>query len=158
MFPGFLLRVFMFLLCLLGVAALPTQNITIEVPDGTTNYDDPSLLCTPTKWSDIVAFFYFFTHAATVVIYPGEPIFDVIINIAAVFLPASGAMQGLNSIMRHSILGTKDPLQQAAQSGAFCMVVRSTSWKPKTGDAVTDAWVVETSSEPLLRRAMLSVC
>jgi hypothetical protein len=153
-FPNALLHVVLVVLYCLGAAtSLPTQNITIEVPNGTTNHGDSHLLCTPTRWTDIVTFllFNFFAHAATVVSYPGESGEDVILAvIGATLFPTSGAMRGLNSIMRHSVLSTNDPLQKAARSGALCMLVRSPSWKPEKGDAVTDVWVVETSGESLL--------
>ena len=38
-------------------APLPTQNITITVPQGTTNHGNQKLLCTPSKWTDIATFF-----------------------------------------------------------------------------------------------------
>jgi hypothetical protein len=129
------LQVALLALCFLstGVGGLPTQNLTIEVPNGTTNHGDPDLLCTPTTWIDITKFFMlnFFAHAFTVVSYPGESTADVMINVlGATLFPTSGAMRGINSIMRHSIFKSTD-LQKAARSGALCMLVRSPTWKPQ---------------------------
>src|SRR2546429_9111725 len=63
--------------------AHPTlKNITITAPDGTSNHGDPRLLCTPTRWSDIMIFFLgnYVAHAATVKPLPGEPTLHLLFN------------------------------------------------------------------------------
>jgi hypothetical protein len=113
--------------------------MTIEVPQGTTNHGDPTLLCIPPTSIDILKFFLlnYFAHALTVVSYPGESTVDVIMTmIAAVLFPTSGAMRGIGSILRGiGLILRSSPwqatdLQRATQSGALYMVVRSRRWKP----------------------------
>src|SRR2546423_328016 len=60
-------------------AHLTLENITITVPNGTTDHGDPHLLCLPAKWSDIALFFFgnYLAHAATVKSLPGEPALSV---------------------------------------------------------------------------------
>ncbi len=73
-------------------ATMHLQNITITVPIGTTNHSDPRLLCTPTKWTDIVVFFLgnYVAHAATVKSLPGEPMLSVLFaGSAALLFPTS---------------------------------------------------------------------
>lgn len=135
--PTLLILVFS---CYLSAAAsIPTTNITIEVPVGTTNHGDPHLLCTPTQWTDLVMFYLgnFFFHAATVKPYPGEATIDLIVNVvSAILFPTIGVIRGLNSIVRCSIFTAKGGLQRTARSGALCMVVRSRDWKPKTRNII----------------------
>jgi hypothetical protein len=39
-------------------ATNPNINITISVPEGTSDHGNPNLLCTPTKWLDVLVFFF----------------------------------------------------------------------------------------------------
>ena len=133
--PDTSLQVILLAVCFLSTPAngLPTRNMTIEVPQGTTNHGDPTLLCIPPTWIDIIKFFMlnYFAHALTVVSFPGESTLDMIINvIAAIVFPTSGAMRGMNVLMRCSIFELTD-LRKAARSGALYMVVRSSLWKPQ---------------------------
>jgi hypothetical protein len=80
----------------------------------------------------------FAAHAGTVVTYPGEPLLSSIVAIvSALAFPASGIVRGVTAIVRHAAL-VSDPLQQAAQAGALCMVVRNKDWLPKDGDTLRD--------------------
>ena len=156
-----LLHITVSIICFLGVAtSRPTQNITIEVPNGTTNHGEPNMFCTPTTWSDIAEYllFNYVAHGATVVSYPGEPAFDaLLIVMVAILFPTFGVIRALNFIIRHPILTAKSDLEMAARSGALCMLVRSSSWKPQKGDNIRNALIKAPSpgndpgNEPLLR-------
>ena len=114
----------------------PTENITIPVPDGSSNHGNPNLLCTPTKWTDIATFFLanFVAHAATVKSLPGEPIVPATANVMiALLFPASGIIRALSAIWQYAVFAAT-PLKTAARARALCMVVRTRTWKPQTGD------------------------
>ena len=142
------------ILCsLLGANASPlgTTNSTVEVPSGTSNHGNPHLLCLPTQWADIAAFYVgnFIAHAATVKSYPGESGFDRFQNAAlSLFFPTWGIIRGLNMIMRHSVFHRNNKLEAAARTGALCMVVRlAEEWKPKSGDVIRNA-ILQPSESP----------
>ncbi|KAH8648352.1 hypothetical protein BGZ60DRAFT_437678 [Tricladium varicosporioides] len=112
---------------------VPRSNSTTSLPNGTFNYGDPNLVCTPTKWTDILLFFAanYVAHAATVKSLPGEKARDIILaSLLALFYPYSGVMRGIEATVRHSILGRGNDLQKTARAGALCVVVRSREWKP----------------------------
>ena len=138
-----LLHITLSILCALGVAAgRPTQNITIEVPNGTTTHGDS--FCIPPTWVDIASFllFDYIAHGATVVSYPGEPwYFTVIIVLVTIFSPKIGVKRAFNLIIRHPrrSITAKDDLEVAVRSGALCMLVRSSTWKPQKGDYIKNA-------------------
>ena len=141
-----LLHITLSILCVLGVAAgRPMQNITIEVPKGTTTHGDS--FCIPPTWVDITSFllFNYIAHGATVVSYPGEkPSYKAIIVFGAILSPTLGVKRAFNSIFRHPRLPmTKDELEVAARSGALCMLVRSSTWKPQKGDNIRNARIDE---------------
>jgi len=122
--------------------AIPLQNITLPLPAGTSNHGTPGLLCTPTRWTDIVLFFLFnyVAHAATVLTRPGERPVDSIVSIAACLLfPVLGLYRGIEAIFSGAIFVKKDDLRKAARSGALCMVVRGNDWRPVDGDEVGNA-------------------
>ena len=150
-----LLHITVSIICFLGVAtSRRTQNFTIEVPYGTTNHGDPYSLCTPATFIDIASFllFNYVAHGATVVSYPGEPAFDSLLNVAAAILfPTFGFIRALNFIMRHPLLTAKNDLEVTARSGALCMLVRSSSWKPQKGDNIRNALIEDPGNEHLLR-------
>jgi hypothetical protein len=102
-------------------------NITIPVPSGTTNHGDPNLLCRPSNWSSIAYFFLanYITHAATVLLFPGELPFHYAVGVLlALLFPTSGCFRrGLNAIVRFANL-EGDDLTKAARAGALCMVIR----------------------------------
>jgi hypothetical protein len=115
-----------------------TTNITLTLPNGTTNHGDPHLLCTPTKWTDIALFFLgnFVAHAGTVRKKAGEPFLSALLARAtALLIPSSGVMRGLLGIWQHAKFGTS-PLIAASKAGALCMVVRTAEWKHLDGVVV----------------------
>jgi hypothetical protein len=138
------------ILCLLAVAASrSTQNFTIEVPNGTINHGKPNFLCIPATWSDLATYFLFnyIAHGATVVSYPGETAFYVLLSVVvAILFPTYGVIRALNPILRHPYLMAKNDLEMAAQSGALCMLVRSSSWKSQKGDNLTNALIKDSPS------------
>ena len=96
-------------------ASRPTQNVTLQVPYGTTDHGDPDSLCIPPTWIDIASFFLFnyIAHGATVVSDPGYS--STFINVVtAILLPITGVEQALNSIFRHPRLTDKNDLEVAA--------------------------------------------
>src|SRR5271156_3998756 len=100
------------------------ENITITVPNGTTDHGDPHLLCIPAKWSDIALFFFgnYLAHAATVKSQPGEPALSVLVAmVSALIYPTSGVFRGLDAILQSAIF-CKSPLKTACRAGALCMV------------------------------------
>jgi hypothetical protein len=125
------------LLCA-AVGGLPTAepniNMTISVPPGTSDHGDPNLLCTPTKWLDILIFFFanYLAHAATVKALPGECAEDLAFAVLlAIAFPFSGVARGLEAVMRHaSLYRHSNDLRTAARAGALCIVVRTESWVP----------------------------
>ncbi|KAJ9196311.1 hypothetical protein DTO164E3_6367 [Paecilomyces variotii] len=132
---GWMLHIFSWLLGLfqLTSAAVLPRDVTITVPDGITYSAAKHLLCVPTSWSDVASFFLgnYLSHAATVVSFPGESKYVLIMNMAlAIVFPAMGAARGLVAIVRHAAT-ISDPVQQALRSRALCMVVRSQDWKPQ---------------------------
>ncbi|KAJ7767708.1 hypothetical protein B0H16DRAFT_1453328 [Mycena metata] len=83
--------------------SIPTFNITIPVPDGTSNHGDPSILCTPTRWTSILSFFFgnYIAHAATTLSYPGEELYDYAQTVVgALLFPSTGVYRGLDAIFR----------------------------------------------------------
>jgi hypothetical protein len=71
-----------------GVAAI--KNITITVPDGSSNHGDPNLLFTPSSWTDIITFYVgnYAAHAATVISLPGESTISTIrVGLSALLFP-----------------------------------------------------------------------
>ena len=154
------------LACFLGVVAsrpINTQNITIEVPYGTTNHGELNSFCTPTTWIDIAKFllFNYVAHGATVVPYPGEPPSDMLLRgVEAILFPTFGVSRALNFIIRRPLLAFKfkwwplramNDLEVAARSGALCMLIRSSNWKPQMGDNIMNALIKDPSDEPSLR-------
>jgi hypothetical protein len=125
------------------------MNITITVPEGSSNHGDPNLLCTPTKWYEILLFYAlnYVSHAVTVKTLPGERISDLILDIwAALIYPYSGVNRGIEAIVRHAAFGSKDDLHVAARAGALCVVVRSKKWRPKDGQLIDHVEFLKTTS------------
>ena len=117
---------------------LALENITLAVPNGTTNYSDPHLLCIPSTRSSIAAFFFanYFAHAATVKSIPGESVLSTVVALLmALMFPASGVVRGLTAIHQRAIV-SKTPFEAASKAGALCMVVRSASWRPIPGERI----------------------
>ncbi|KAK3302748.1 uncharacterized protein B0T15DRAFT_314050 [Chaetomium strumarium] len=101
-------------------------NLTITVPDGSSNHGNPRLLCTPPSWFDYIIFFFsnYFAHAATVITNPGQGRKETIfVILAALLFPGLGIVRAMEAIRRHSSFEF-DPLRRALRAGALCMVVR----------------------------------
>ena len=150
-----LLNITVSTLFFLGVASSrPTQNITIEVPYGTTNHGEPNLFCIPATWNDIATYLLlnYVAHGATVVSYPGEATLDLLLAVlTAIYFPTYGVIRAFNFIVRHPLLTSRDDLKVAARSGALCMLVRSSSWKPQKGDKIKNALIEDPGNEPPLQ-------
>jgi hypothetical protein len=125
-------------LLLAKTVAAPLQNITIPLPQWSSDHGSPGLLCVPTKWSDIVVFFLanYAAHAATTRSLSGERTGRYTVAVlGALFFPASGTFRGILAIFTSAKFGKSD-LQVVASAGALCMVVRAPEWKPQEGDTL----------------------
>ena len=114
----------------------PTQNISVTVPEGTQSHGSPDLLCTPTRWMDVVLFFLanHVAHAVTTKSLPGEPALSTLrAQVAALMFPLAGIMRGIRAISQRAILSAT-PLETAAKAGALCIVIRTSEWLPQRGD------------------------
>ena len=130
-----------------------TTNLTVPVPEGTSNHGDPGIICTPTRWYEIIAFFItnYIAHAFTVKTLPGEKLGTRMITaFLALLFPFSGVARGLESILRPAKFFPQpsDELETAARSGALCVVIRKDSWKPKPGAKIEDAMILEPNIMP----------
>ena len=133
------------------------QNITISVPNGTSNHGDPHLLCTPSTWADIALFLFanFVAHAATVISVPGETMLSMSLAVVcALTIPLSGIFRGMNAIFSGAIFCTA-PLERATRAGALCMVVHTESWEPRSGDKVRN-WSIKTGRRTFTPETTLS--
>lgn len=121
--------------------APPMMNITISVPEGTSNHGDPDLLCVPSKWTNILLFYAvnYLAHAVTVKSLPGEKLANTVFFIAlALIYPYSGLLRGLEAIARRAAWFRGNELQRAARAGALCVVVRNKRWKPLDGQIISN--------------------
>ncbi|KAJ4303334.1 hypothetical protein N0V90_002227 [Kalmusia sp. IMI 367209] len=148
-----LMRYF-FQLCIFActATAIPLHNITLPLPLGTSNHGTPGLLCTPTKWTDVILFYLFnyVAHAATVLTKPGERSDDFLASIiGSLLFPALGLYRGIEAILSGAVFVRNDALRKAARSGALCVVVRGKDWRPVAGDEVGNA---------IFRRAKREAC
>ncbi len=101
-------------------------NITATVPDGTSNYGDPRVICKPPGLTDLATFYIgnYFSHAATIISLPGQSGLSVFISIIwALTMPTAGLARGLRVIFGGANL-IRGPLQKAQRAGALVMVVR----------------------------------
>lgn len=114
------------------------MNITILVPNGTTQHGNERILCLPITsnyWPSILTVFTFFAtnflaHAATVKSSPGDNRRVKACNaFLALLFPMSGLLRALNAILGYSRGATE--LEKARNAGALCMVVRDRHWRPK---------------------------
>jgi hypothetical protein len=132
-----------------SASAAILKNHTITVPEGTSNHNDPNLLCTSSGWQDIIIFYLgnYIAHVATIISFPGESARSKLrVSVASLLFPVSGLMRGLLTILRYASFGKTD-LQKAARAGALCMVVRNQDWRPQPGDIVADAYLDETKKK-----------
>jgi hypothetical protein len=101
------------------------KNLTIPVPNGTTFYQNPTEICTPAGWMDIVLFFLanYVAHLATIRIEPGSTWGTSFITfLSCFFFPLYGLQNALNSILHGSMIAPEQ-IQKAVRVGALCMVV-----------------------------------
>ena len=122
--PSALLFYFAFVVSV-TVAAL--KNITISVPEGTTDHGNLHLLCTPSWWANSISFSLgnYLAHAVTVKFLPGDRAADRITDAVTslLFLPY-GAFRDVSTIMSLAVFAKSD-LEMAARAGTLCMVVRT---------------------------------
>jgi hypothetical protein len=123
-------------------AAAAFKNITIALPEGTSNHGEPGLLCFPTGWTDLITFYLgnYAAHAATVKFLPGERMRDMVPTvIISLLFPAFGAFRGIMNILSVPIFAKKQgPFQMAVRARALCMVIRGINWVPIAGDEIGD--------------------
>ncbi|KAE9380794.1 hypothetical protein N431DRAFT_552886 [Stipitochalara longipes BDJ] len=122
-------------------AAAAAINITITVPEGTTNHGNKNLLCTPTSWTDIVVFFLgnYVAHAATVPSFHGESWIQPAVDRGhAVLAPGYGLFRGICMLLTLAIFG-KSELEVASRAQAIFMVTRGDDWKPQDGDVIPNS-------------------
>ncbi|AEO66313.1 uncharacterized protein THITE_110760 [Thermothielavioides terrestris NRRL 8126] len=116
------------------------MNITVTVPEGSSNHGNPNLLCVPPSWSDYIIFYFsnYVAHAATVIMSPGQGWREtIIVVLSALLLPGSGIQRAITAIRRRSRFQS-DPLTRAARAGALCVVVREdgdSTHRPDLADA-----------------------
>lgn len=136
-----------------ATAGVALQNITLALPPGTSDHGTPGLLCTPTKWTDLVTFYLFnyVAHAATVLPLPGERSIDFAATvIGSLLFPSMGLYRGVEAILSGVVFcgwnwkrGHKgcgdEHLTKAAKSGALCMLIRSREWRPADGEEIDNA-------------------
>jgi hypothetical protein len=142
-----------FSLFVLGLATtcqatpVPDHFFTVDVPEGmtATNHSSNSIFCViPSPWFGVAVFYLgnYASHAATVITYPGEAPFNVILTIIfALFFPTSGIIRGLGAICRHAN-GEKTDLRVAARAGALCHVVRTGKWRGKDKTYESANWKI----------------
>ena len=97
------------------------------------------LLCKTANWTDIALFYFanYIAHCATVKPYPAETYGELSVSIAtALILPSSGVSRAMDSINRRTRFRHGNELEKAAIAGSLCMVVRSPTWKPESGDTI----------------------
>ena len=121
---------FALLFCL--VRSLPSQNVSITVPNGFSKHGNDDLFCVPTKWYQIVIFFAvnYLSHAATIKSRPGQTYFHSARDfLLALAFPFSGVLRAVETFWRCSWPWEND-LVKATRAGAFCVVVRNRQWTP----------------------------
>lgn len=138
-----------FILCAVSLAAPhpPLQNITITVPQGTSNHSDPHLLCTPADGYHVVLFIFanYAAHVATIVTLPGETLGSMFLTMLfALIYPMTGIQKCIRPLGKHTLLRRdQSPLNNALRAGALCEVVRTPSWKPAPGHKICNAKVTD---------------
>jgi hypothetical protein len=147
---------FLLFASLVSSSPLPQQfSLPVPIPVGKNatlrgNATNEIFCVTPSPWFSGVAIFYlgnYASHAATLITYPGEPPLSVAAAILyALFFPTAGISRGLSAIFRAARLiawrRKGGDLGAAARSGALCMVVRSSDWRPKLNKYEKAHWKV----------------
>ncbi|RDL30652.1 uncharacterized protein BP5553_09997 [Venustampulla echinocandica] len=100
----------------------------------------PSKPCTASTWQTILIFYAtnYLAHIATVRSVPGAKIEHTLkYTLMSLLIPYYGVGRGFEAILRHAIFKhsliskrADSQLQMALQSGALCIVVRASDWKP----------------------------
>jgi hypothetical protein len=106
------------------------MNLTIIVPEGTTNHGVSNLICLPATWYDYIIFFItnYFAYAATVTNPPGATLVEVcFVTVNALFVPGSGALAAITRLIKHAAWSRTNEICKAAKAGALCMVVKKES-------------------------------
>ena len=83
----------------------------------------------PPKWTDYITFYVanYFAHAASLVGRPGESWPETVLAVTcALFLPGSGALRALRSLLAGAAFST-DELERAARAGALCTVMHKSN-------------------------------
>ena len=109
------------------------MNFSVLVPEGTTNHDDPKLLCVLPRWHYYIAFFFtnYVAHAATLVAFPGQSVSESIAySLAALPLPASGILRVVRLFFLRPGMA-RDPLRRAARAGTLCTVLKREAESPE---------------------------
>ena len=116
----------------------PLVPLTVEMPNGTTQHGSSRILCPPTNLRTMATFFLgnFVAHIATIKSVPGEKLPVTVCNVTlALLFPTSGLMRGLNAMARGVRFGVTE-LDKACRAGALCVVVRNSTWRPRTNDSL----------------------
>ncbi|KAH7138254.1 hypothetical protein B0J11DRAFT_10868 [Dendryphion nanum] len=119
----------------------PLIQMTVLVPEGSTNHGMENLICSPAQWTDYLIFFAinYVAHAFTLMSPPGETTSETIMSgIWAFFVPGTGAIRSLRWIFSHAITAS-GAFQEALRAGAVCMVV-----KKKNEGLERDDWFQQT--------------
>lgn len=83
------------------------------------------LCCRSSKWTDYLTFYVFnyLAHVGTTRTRPGQSTLgSLLIMMAALLVPMSGALRGVRAITSKAMFAITD-LQTAARAGALCMVI-----------------------------------
>jgi hypothetical protein len=133
------------------------MNISIPVPDGTSNHGNPHLLCTPPQWYDFVIFYFgnYLAHVATVRTPQGTKWgFTVSISVAVLFVPTIGLFIGFGTfymLLTDLLAGVHNkgrPWQRAVRCGALCTIVKEETPESSTKPENTDRNQATTISRP----------
>ena len=99
------------------------------LPLGYSHHGDCTLICKPTKWTDVVVFLLgnYAAHAATVVGRPGQTSLSWLLSIVmAICFPGAGVFTAVQAIASRAVFAPSE-LTMAARAGALCIVVKADS-------------------------------
>ena len=131
-------------------------NITIVIPDKTTNHGNSRLLYLPPQWTDYIFFFLknYLAHAATILSSPSESAGQKIENIVlAITFPIYSIRRALGIFTLRPIF-TRDPLQRAARANALCMVLKKNIVESQ-GDDIKTGFKTTTKSQLISQTSYL---
>lgn len=118
----------------------PLQNFT--APADWFDHGVPGLVCQPATWTSIASFFIsnYVAHAFTLKQEPGQlMLVNLFAALAALAYPAFGIARAIRSLLiaaKRPFKTRRTPLERARDAGALCVVVRSSDWRPETGDQI----------------------